>query len=288
MKDFKPYNKQEVLNQIKAISIFREGETVVTKFHDRVVNVTPVSKRYEVFDIAKYLADKIELIEKNFTINGYKLRLTRGVQSLQLISDQVKIGDQVFYKSFHILNSSDKSRRLSFNLGLYCQSGDFYMVGVKNFGLNRLHLTGVTEAAEEVTGDLNHETFGEQLDSINSLIGHQISLSKIREVILGEKADIPQINHRKFDALKNTIRFYRNDGKIKLTDNQYKILFKESETLTSIDTSDDFLMDAFVAFKLYLRLFNRQDSHVIKKETERILNMTKWAIRNKTLEALGI
>ena len=288
MKDFKPYNKQELLNQIKAITIFREGETVVTKFHDRVVNVTPVSKRYEVFDIAKYLSDKIELIEKNFKISSYKLRLTRGVQSLQLISDKVTIADQEFYKSFYILNSSDKSRRLSFNLGLYCQTGDFYMVGVKNFGLNKLHLTGVTQAAEEVTGDLDHETFQEQLDAINSLIGHQIAFSKIREVILGEKADIPQINHRKFDAFKNTIRFYRNDGKIKLSDSQYKMLSKESGQLSSVEVADDFVMDAFVAFKLYLRLFNRQDSHVIKTETDRIMKMTKWAIRNKALESLGI
>jgi hypothetical protein len=35
-------------------------------------------------------------------------------------------------------------------------------------------------------------------------------------------------------------------------------------------------------------LFNRQDSHVIKRETERIMNITQWAVRNAQLELLGI
>jgi hypothetical protein len=37
-----------------------------------------------------------------------------------------------------------------------------------------------------------------------------------------------------------------------------------------------------------LRLFNKQDSHIIKNETDRIMKMTQWAVRNNVLEALGI
>ena len=282
------YNKQELISKIEKISIEREGNTIITKYDGSVINATPVSSRYEIFDIVKYLKSKIDMIEKNFTISKYSFKMTSGRQYLQLISDKIEVGGLEFYKSFYILNSSDKTRRLSFNVGLYCETKNFYVVGVKNVGLVKKHLKGVTEAAEVATEGLNGETFNEQVDAMNSLVGHQISFSKIREVILGDKKEIPKINHRKFDAFKNMIRYEVSDGKLKLTKSQHDILFKESDKINTISPLEDFNLDAFKAFQIYLRIFNRQDSHVIKIETDRILKMTKWAIRNAVLESLGI
>ena len=282
------YNKQELISKIEKISIEREGNTIITKYDGSVINATPVSSRYEIFDIVKYLKSKIDMIEKNFTISKYSFKMTSGRQYLQLISDKIEVGGLEFYKSFYILNSSDKTRRLSFNVGLYCETKNFYVVGVKNVGLVKKHLTGVTQAAEVATEGLNGETFNEQVEAMNSLVGHQISFSKIREVILGDKKEIPKINHRKFDAFKNMIRYEVSDGKLKLTKAQHDILFKESDKINTISPLEDFNLDAFKAFQIYLRIFNRQDSHVIKIETDRILKMTKWAIRNAVLESLGI
>jgi hypothetical protein len=284
----KQYNKQELIDKIDRISIEREGNTIITKYDNRVINATPVSNRYEIFDIVKYLKSKIDMIEKNFTISKYSFKMTSGRQYLQLISDKIEVGGLEFYKSFYILNSTDKTRRLSFNVGLYCETKNFYVVGVKNVGLVKKHLTGVTQAAEVATEGLNGETFNEQVDAMNSLVGHQIAFSKIREVILGDKKEIPKINHRKFDAFKNMIRYAVSDGKLKLTKAQNDILFKESDKISTISPLEDFNLDAFWAFQVYLRIFNRQDSHVIKIETDRILKMTKWAIRNAVLESLGI
>ena len=263
------YNKQELISKIEKISIEREGNTIITKYDGSVINATPVSSRYEIFDIVKYLKSKIDMIEKNFTISKYSFKMTSGRQYLQLISDKIEVGGLEFYKSFYILNSSDKTRRLSFNVGLYCESSNFYVVGVKNVGLVKKHLTGVTQAAEEATEALNGETFNEQVDAMNSLVGHQISFSKIREVILGDKKEIPKINHRKFDAFKNMIRYDVSDGKLKLTKAQHDILFKESDKINTISPLEDFNLDAFKSFQIYLRIFNRQDSHVIKVETDR-------------------
>ena len=284
----KIYNKQELVDRIDKISIERQDNVIITKYEGRVINATPVSNRYEIFDIVKYLKDKIDMIEKNFTITKYEFTMTSGRQYLKLISDKVQVGGLDFYKSFYILNSTDKTRRLSFNVGLYCDTRDFYVVGVNNVGLVKKHLKGVTEAAEAATEGLNGETFNEQIESMNSLVGHQIAFSKIREVILGDKKEIPQINHRKFDAFKNMIRYAVSDGKLKLTKAQHDILFKESDKINTISSLEDFSLDAFWAFQVYLRIFNRQDSHIIKIETDRILKMTKWAIRNAVLESLGI
>lgn len=287
MRNFRNYNKEEIFKTIDQISIEKNDQNqIITKFGGRVINITNVSNRYEIFDIVKYLKDKIELIEKNFTINKYQLKITNGQQYLQLISDRVEVGGVEFYKSFYILNSTDKSRRLSFNVGLYSQSSNFYMIGANNVGLTKKHLTGVTKAAEDASEGLNGESFNEQIESLRSLVGHRIQLSKLRQVILGDKEDVPQINHRKFDAFKNSVRFAASDGLIKITNDQRHQLFTESEKITTIQ--HDFYIDAFWAFQVYLRLFNKQDSHIIKNETDRIMKMTQWAVRNNVLEALGI
>lgn len=284
MKGFRIYNKVEIFNYIDKIEVEKVNGQVITKYGGKVTQVANVSKRYEVFDIAKYLKEKIELIEKNFTISKYQLIIRRGQQYLQLISDSVNIGGVEFYKSFYILNSTDKSRRLSFYAGLHSQN--YYYIGANNVGLSKKHLTGVNVAAEDASKGLTGETFDEQIEALQNLVGHRIQFSKIREVILGDKEEIPQINHRKFDAFKNSVRYADSDGLIRLTREQRSQLYTESERMKEV--KEDFYLDAFWVFGTYMRLFNKQDSHIIKNETDRIMKITQWSVRNSVLEALGI
>jgi len=284
MKGFRNYNKEELFNYIDKIEVEKVNGQVITKYGGRVTQIANVSKRYEVFDITKYLKEKIDLIEQNFTISEYQLTIRKGQQSLQLISDKVNIGGVDFYKSFYILNSTDKSRRLSFYAGLH--SKNYYYIGANNVGLSKKHLTGVNIAAEDASKGLTGETFDEQIEALRNLVGHRIQFSKIRQVILGDKEEIPQVNHRKFDAFKNSVRYADGDGLIRLTKEQRSQLYTDSERMKEV--KEDFYLDAFWSFGSYMRLFNRQDSHVIKNETDRIMKITQWAVRNNVLEALGI
>lgn len=283
---FLNFNKEELLKKIDQIQIEQSEDCIVTKFEDRVLSVVKVSSRYEIFDIKNYIKSKIEIIEKNFNITKYYLRLSKGVQELTLLSDPVEIQGVSFRKSFFILNSSDKSRRLSFNAGLYCESKKFYIVPtIKNVGLIQKHLKGVTQAANLVSEGLDGESFKEQIDSISKLCGHKISLLNLKKTIV--KNDDIKAEHMKFDAFKNALIYYSSEGRLKLTDQQFKTLKTQSEALT-IDNSNDFYIDAFWAFQVYMRLFNNQDSHIVKRETERIMSMTVWSVRNQLLETLGI
>jgi hypothetical protein len=290
MTNFKNYDKEELFRIIDKISIEMSDNFVLTKFYGRVINTTKVSNRYEIFDISKYLKDKIETIEKNFTISKYSLLIKGGRQNLELISDPVKIGDVDFYKSFYILNSTDKSRRLSFNSGLRSETKNFYVVGMNNASLTKKHIKGVTQAAELASSGLNGETFDEQISSIKSLVGNKIKFSKLRDVILEGKShiDATSVSHRKFDSFKNSIRMSKGSDKISLNPDQLKLLLTPSEEISSINPKIDFYIDAFSAFQIYLTIFNKQDSHVVKNETEKIMKITQWAIRNSTLEMLGI
>jgi hypothetical protein len=284
MKGFRNYNKEELFNYIDKIEVEKVNGQVITKYGGHVTQIANVSKRYEVFDITKYLKEKIDLIEQNFTISEYQLTIRKGQQSLQLISDKVNIGGVDFYKSFYILNSTDKSRRLSFYAGLH--SKNYYYIGANNVGLSKKHLTGVNIAAEDASKGLTGETFDEQIEALRNLVGHRIQFSKIRQVILGDKEEIPQVNHRKFDAFKNSVRYADGDGLIRLTKEQRSQLYTDSERMKEV--KEDFYLDAFWSFGSYMRLFNRQDSHVIKNETDRIMKITQWAVRNSILESLGI
>lgn len=278
MKGYRNYNKEELFNYIDRLSIERIGDQIITKYNGNITKIANVSKIYEVFDISKYIKDKISDIEKNFTISKYKLIIKGGFQFLKLISDSVDVGGDKFYKSFYILNSSDKSRRLRFNVGL--QSEDFYFInGVNNIGLSRKHIRGLSEKAEEATIGINDETFNEQIESLESIIGHRIAFSKVREVILGE-GDIPEVNHLKFDSLKNSMM-----NNVNLTREQRKMLLIKSKNMVVVD---DFYLDAFYILKEYLKLFNKKDSHIIKNESDRIMKMTQWSVRNRVLESLGI
>ena len=284
MRGFRIYNKEELFNYIDKIEVEKVNGQVITKYGGKVTQVANVSNRYEVFDIAKYLKEKIELIEQNFTISKYQLTIRKGQQSLQLISDKVNIGGVDFHKSFYILNSTDKSRRLSFYAGLHSQN--YYYIGANNVGLSRKHLTGVNVAAEDASKGLTGETFDEQIEALTNLIGHRIQFSKIRQVILGDKEEVPQVNHRKFDAFKNSIRYADSDGLIKLTKEQRSQLYTDSERMKEV--SEDFYLDAFWVFGTYMRFFNKQDSHIIKNESDIIMKITQWSVRNSVLEALGI
>jgi hypothetical protein len=285
-RNFLNYNRQELIDRINQISITQEGEQVITKYGDRVMSVASVSGVYEIFDIKSYLIDRLSDIEKNFNITKYFFRVYKGVQELTLLSDSIEIEGINFYKSFFILNSSDKTRRLSFNAGLYCESKNFYVVSsIKNLGLTKKHLKGVSKAAEVASTGLNGETFNEQIESIRSLVGHRISLSKLKEIVVVDnelKAD-----HMRFDAFKNSILYYVSEGRLKLTASQYMTLRTPSEKLM-IDNQNDFYVDAFWAFQVYLRLYLKQDSHIVKRETERIMSITQWSVRNNILEQLGI
>ena len=278
-RGYQKYNKADLFRKIDAIEIFQQGAQVVTKYFGNVINTTPVSNRYEIFDIRSFMKSKIDYIESNFNITFSNLRIRGGIQELILLSDEVEIAGINYYKAFFILNSSDKSRRLSMNLGLYqADSGTYLVSTIKNFSLITKHLKGITDKAEEASQNIDVETFDEQVESIRSLVGERVMLSQVRNIIVDKDQ---KVNHNKFDALKNSLRWNSK----KLTKEQVGVLMTPSEKL-NITTDIDFSFDAFHIFQAYMNVFRNQDSYVVRKETEKILKITQCFIREDKLSQL--
>jgi hypothetical protein len=206
--------------------------------------------------------------------------MKRGTQELILLSDEVEINGNPYYKTFSILNSSDKSRKLNMNLGLYRSDKQiFFSTGVNNMSFCKKHLTGVTKAAEDSSFSLNGETFDDQINSIKSLVGESVMLSKIQDIIVGKGQ---KVDHNKFDAFKNQL-FYYNQAK--LTKGDLTFLRTPSDKML-INSTNDFSVDAYSVFNIYMQVFRNQDSYVVKKESEKIIKITQCFIRNEKLNQL--
>jgi hypothetical protein len=279
-RGYQKYNKSDLFQKIDALEIFREGSQIITKYFGRVVNNTPVSDKYEVFDIRSFMKSKIELLESNFNISFYNFRMKGGIQELILLSDEVEIAGSNYHKAFFILNSSDKSRRLNMNLGLYQADNGVYLVNsIKNFSLTTKHLKGITDKAEVASSHIDVETFDEQIKSIQSLVGERVMISQVRNIIIDKDQ---KVNHNKFDAFKNVLRWNHSKD---FTKSQLGVLMTPSENL-NIESYNDFSIDAFRVFLAYMNVFRNQDSYVVKRETEKILKITQCFIREEKLAQL--
>ena len=89
----------------------------------------------------------------------------------------------------------------------------------------------------------------------------------------------------KFDALKNSLRFSKTDKMDTLTSDQVKLLMTPSEDIV-LDYTNDFSVDAYKVFNCYIQVFSRQDSYVVKKETEKILKITQCFIRDERINQI--
>lgn len=284
------YSREDLFGKLDLLKIEKVGGTVNTLYGGRVICTTNVSDRYEIFDIVKYFKDRIIEIEACFNISQYYLSIRGGKQYLELISDDVVIGGERYLKTFHMLNSTDRTRKLSFNTGLYNIDHKYYIIsGINNVSLVKSHIKGVTQAAEEASKGIGTETFDEQIAALNSLVGHRVLLSKVREVILGTEEKVPGIAHKKFDSFTKHLLSNSISGYTKEKYTQHRVLRRKSEYIgATIPKEDDFYIDAFDVVMSYLMAFKGQDSHAIKVETDRIMNITLWATRNNALELLGI
>ena len=283
------YSRESLFEKLDQLKISRIYNTVITEWRDRVICSTEVSDKYEIFDIVKYFKDKIDEIEKSFKIEKYFLNIKGGKQSLDLVSEEVEIAGKRFQKTFHMQNSTDRSRRLGFNTGLYSVDDKYVLISAVNqVSLYKAHIKGVTKAAEDASIGISNETFHEQINALSDLVGHRVAFSKIRGVILGDDEKVPQIAHKRFDNFVSSLRSASRSGITKEDYSKFNIPRQKSEYIKEIKFNDDFFIDAFDVIMCYLRAFGGQETHIIKNESERIMKITQWSVRNDMLTMLGI
>lgn len=281
----KEYNKEEIFSILDKIKITQEGNNVLTKYDGRLISNAIVSDIYEVFDFPNFAKEVISEIEKYFTPEKYKLRITKGTQELRLVGEDVLINDDVFQKMFNIVNSTDKSRALSLNIGLMrqvCTNGmvvavddEFEKVSVKHYKTKL-----PDKVVKFVAGLTNFDiVINKQTQTIDNIVNKKVSFKEIVKCLAFNKEGIitsstslrirafaKKVQTSETDAIKNLTK-----EQVEMLNNIHSIVSNE----VMLNNSVDIEMDGYQALNLYIEIYRNYDSVVLKRETNRIIDLIK-------------
>ncbi|CAG7581740.1 MAG: hypothetical protein SLAVMIC_01007 [uncultured marine phage] len=274
MKNLKNIDTKVLYNSLDKIKIFKDLDNdgdirINTQFGDRLIKQVNVSEIYEIFDFGPFAKEVVEKLINDFGITKYDLTIKGGLQELVLEGEEINIKGKTFKKRFYVLSSSDKSRRLQLNFGLY--SEDFFFTIISSQGMiSRKHINGLNDVVDDMLF-FDNDVFDDTIELMDKIIGDTILLSQVEKVILEldkEDADQPnQTNELKLKSFKNTLLY--------------------SNEVTREDLENDRLeLDAFLVFRSYLYLFRNRDSYIVKKETKKISRITKAGFREERLALL--
>lgn len=286
------FNYEEVIEKINKINIVRQGDEVVTYYGDREMSRKGVSGRYEIFDFKPFVISCIDEVINNYEIEEYSFSIVGGRQEIRFFSKPEVIEGESFRRSFYLINSSDKSKALSFSYGL--RHNNFHYISEKG-SIYKKHYRGITKYVDEKV-DLDDTIFQEQLDIMRDLIGDSIYMSNVQRVI----TESEELNKSKVSLRSNFVRFKQNlyynskrNGLISQMDREklFSPSWSFSKTKNVVNDfiknpQEDFMVDSFFVFKTYLNMFSRRDSGFIKKESRRISEMSVLTNRNSMIDDL--
>lgn len=280
----KEYNKEEIFEVLNNLKISQEGENVITKYQGRLISNVAVSKKYEVFNFSEFAKQVVSKIETYFKPRKYKLSIKGGRQELRLIGEDVMINDDIFHKMFNIVNSTDRTRALSLNVGLMrliCSNGMVVPCGEEFESVNVKHYTSSlpdkVEKFVEGLGDFGL-TITKQTEAINALIGKTVSYKDIvKKIAFNKDGIVKSTNVTRMNAFAKKIQNSETDAISGLTDKQIKLLNNTSFMVSDTELFDivegDIEMDAYQALNLYTEIYRELDSSVLKRETKRIMDI---------------
>ena len=266
------FNKEVILEKISPLTIEQVDGVVATNWNGSGKSVS-VSNRYKVVDFKEIVHTMLEDIETVFTPLKYRLDIYGGRQELKLQGESINIGGDVYHKVIYLLNSSDKSRALQMNIGFVREKNNSGIIvnvnSVSKVHLSARHFKGLnlSDKIASFFDNLSNceELFNLQSEKIIKLNYSKVKLSYIAEVLNADK------NAVKFDVFKYMLLNSRTDKVLSLTTDEYNaIRVPYSEMLNE---SLDFEISGYVAFQCYAEMWASYDSHIINRETSRMMDI---------------
>lgn len=279
----KNFDYKELVEKVNKVNIELIDDEVITRYGDSVLAISKVSNRYEIFDFKPFVINCINEVMKSYELESYVLLLVRGVQEIRLYSKPEIIKGEEFRRTFYLLNSSDKSRALSFSYGLRHNNFDFILKGGT---INKKHYKGITDYVEERI-DLDDTIFQQQIEVLKKIIGDQILMSNVQKVIV--ENDILAEGKKSLQKNFEQVRYilYRKTDRTLPQEYRKKLYSYIGNSLVDFsDPVNDFMIDSFTVLKAYLSLFNRCDCSIIRRESERISELSVYQNRVSVLDEL--
>lgn len=254
-------------NLDKFTNVLEDGY-LTTKFDNRQICKVEVSKIYYNFDFTNFSKSILSEIQKYFTPEKYMLKVASGVQEIRLIGDEIYIDNERFEKMISIVNSTDKSRALSMNVGLSRTDvgrNSQYSIILTNFS-NKHYKASLPEKIKSFSDNLIN--FNMNIDfhvkTIEDLKNKEVSILDFAKVLLfNEDGKLIKTNELKLRVLGKSLRYKPNFRKY------YNTL--TNLTADKINDVEDFQINSKVLFDAYIEIFKDQDTSIIARESRRII-----------------
>lgn len=273
---FNPEKVNEHLDKFKNII---ENGWLITYYDEREICRVEISKVYYNFDFSNFSKSILSEIVNYFEPEKYSLKVASGNQEIRLRGGELFIDNERYEKMVSIVNSTDKSKALSMNVGLVKVDKDKYP---KSYTI----LTSFTNKHYKSSLPDKIKSFSDNLINFNVNIDFHIKTIedlKNKDVSLKDFVKSISIDKKNDKVIKSVELKLRALGKKLVYDNGYNFWNKrnnpESEAFISLsnfnsnnmDNISDFKVNCKVLYNAYVELFKDSDTSIIARESRRII-----------------
>lgn len=264
----KVFNLTEVNEKLDKFSNKLENGFLITSYDDREICRVEVSKIYYNFDFTNFSKSIVSEIQKYFTPEKYSLKAASGVQEIRLVGDELYIDNERYEKMISIINSTDKSRALSMNVGLVRVDKNGYPKSytiLTSFS-NKHYKASLPDKIKDFSDNLINFNMdiNFHIKTIEDLKNKEVSIIDLaKALIFNEDGKIIKTNELKLRSLGKKLIYNYNFRK------EYTLL--SNLTANEIGKYDDLKINSSIIYNAYMELFKDSDTSIIARETRRII-----------------
>lgn len=222
----------------------------------------------------------IKEIENYFIPKEYILRISKGQQELRLIGEEISVNGEKYSKMFNILNSTDKSRALQLNVGLIrfiCTNGMVIAIDDEYSGIKTKHFKSTlpekVNMFNEKLGNFNI-IIDKQVETIENLKGRFVSFDELmKKIALDDKGFYKESMDLKLKSFGSKLIESQTDRILNLQSEQIALLKNPSLFLNPNYKGINVEMTAYQALNCWTEVYRSYDSSILKRETNRILEI---------------
>lgn len=278
------FSSTEIEYILARLNIFKYNNNVVTKLVGKDICLFNASKVYGMFDFTAFVLKALPYIEEFFQPNYYTLLIKGGFLQLTVYGEEININNEVFYKMFNIVSSSNGLYPLSLSVGLYrlvCSNGMIAPVSNASFNYKTKHFF---KAVDNHLLDFNNrihlieDTYNEQLNIFKSLYNQPMLLSRVVEQLVKPSKVENEYKKTVYNTVNQLGKKFINSETDKLDLANYtksEIEYIEAPTKfleKNIDTPK-ILINKDNIFNCYIEIFRNRNASIIELESKRILTV---------------
>jgi hypothetical protein len=269
MINSKTFNSDDIKEKLSKFSNDVEDGFLVTRYDGREICKVEISKIYYNFDFSGFSISILDEIMNYFQPESYKLSVASGVQEIRLFGGEIYIDNERYEKMISIINSTDKSRALSMNVGLVkvIKGGTPKSYTILTSFANKHYKSSLPEKIKIFSENLIN--FNIDIDfhikTIEDLKNKEVSfVDFLKKIMFKDNGDVLKSVELKVRALGKSLLYNKGFR------NEYNTL--GYITASKLNSMKDFKINAKVIYDTYVELFKDYDTSVIARESRRIID----------------